>query len=277
MPEETPQTARVPDWAGDGIDPQVPSVARMYDYTLGGSHNFEVDRELIERNKQQWPDAYKAAWSNREFLRRVVVHLARAGVRQFLDIGSGIPTVGNVHEVLADEGADARVVYTDIDPVAVLMSRRILADVPWAVAVRGDFRDLEAILTDPEVTGLLDFSEPVAVLLLALLHVIGDEFHPYELMARLRSRLAPGSCVAISHACSDGMPADAIAAWLDATRQTPTRMTIRTVADTVRFLDGFELLAPGFVKLPLWRPDSGEPPVAEWWDGWGGVGIHRPV
>jgi len=266
----------VPYWAGDGILPIVPSLARMYDYSLGGWHNFAVDRELADAYRQRWPHMFHAARSNRAFLRRAVGYLLDQGVRQFLDIGSGIPTVGNVHEVIAGAGVanDAYLVYADIDPVVVIMSRRLLADVGWAGVVRGDVRDIDTILTDPEVTMRLDFTKPVAVLMLLMLHAVPGPAQ--SLLAGLRDRLVPGSYLAISHpAASDRYPADELAEWLAMAARTMTPTVARTSAEIAAFFDGFDLVEPGLVPLPLWRPEPGQDTANYWYDAVGGVAVKR--
>lgn len=263
------------DWVSDDIDPRVPSIARIYDYLLGGSHNFDVDREWADELERRWPGITEATWANRAFLRRVVRECAEAGITRFLDIGSGIPTAGNVHEILADLGVDARVVYVDNDPVAYHMSRRILADIDWAVAVRGDFRDLDAVLADSAVTDRIDFTEPVAVLLLSVLHVVGDDARPATVLARLRERLAPGSYLAISHFTSEGWTAERVDELVGLTRSTTTPGRPRTAAEITALFDGFELLEPGVVQVPRWRPDSGAPVRTGLLDWLGGVGVRR--
>ncbi|MBF6329324.1 SAM-dependent methyltransferase [Nocardia transvalensis] len=263
----------LPDWASDDIDPSVPSIARIYDYALGGSHNFSVDRELAELGRKRWPHSLRSAWTNRAFLRRAVTYCAEQGVTQFLDIGSGIPTAGNVHEILADLGVDARVVYTDIDPVAVVMSRRILADVPWATAIRADARDLEAIVADPAVRAQLDFDKPVAVLLVALLHYIPASAEPHAMLAALRDRLVPGSMLVISHMTSAGWPAQELADTVEMSKQTPTPLIMRSLDEITALFDGFDLVEPGLVRVPQWRPDPDEDTSATYFDTVGAVGV----
>ncbi|MCM6773860.1 SAM-dependent methyltransferase [Nocardia sp. CDC159] len=267
----------LPDWASDDIDPTVPSIARIYDYALGGSHNFQIDRELAELGRKRWPHSLRSAWTNRAFLRRAVTYCARQGVTQFLDIGSGIPTAGNVHEILADLGVDARVVYTDIDPVAVVMSRRILRDIPWATAFHADARDLDAIVSNPEVRARLNFDEPVVVLLVALLHYIPDTAGFQRMLAALRDRLAPGSMLVISHMTSADWPPEELAETVEMSKQTPTPLIMRTLDEIAALFDGFELVEPGLVRVPLWRPDPEEDTATTYFDTVGAVGVkpHR--
>src|ERR1700759_21135 len=162
------------DWVPEGVDVSVPDASRVYDYALGGVHNFEVDRQFWDRAEAAFPGAARVARANRPFLGRAVRRLSELGIRQFLDIGSGIPTLGNVHEVAQEANPDARVVYVDIDPIAVEQSRSLLAGNPYARVIEGDLRDPEAILTHPEVLDLLDFTRPVAVLTVAVLHFVAD-------------------------------------------------------------------------------------------------------
>ncbi|RDI69457.1 SAM-dependent methyltransferase [Nocardia pseudobrasiliensis] len=265
----------LPDWASDDIDPTVPSIARIYDYALGGSHNFKIDRELAELGRSQWPHSLRSAWTNRAFLRRAVSYCAEHGISQFLDVGSGIPTAGNVHEILADLEVDARVVYTDIDPVAVVMSRRILADIPWATAIRGDARDLDALAAEPEVHRLLDFDRPVALLLVALLHYIPDSADPHAMIATLRDRLAPGSVLVISHMTSADWPAQELADMVEMSKQTPTPLIMRTLDEIAALFDGFDVVEPGLVRVPLWRPDHGEETTATYFDTVGAIGVKK--
>ncbi|MFF0487549.1 SAM-dependent methyltransferase [Nocardia sp. NPDC004068] len=275
MPENSDSSPLLPDWASDDIDPTVPSIARIYDYALGGSHNFSVDREVAESSRKKWPHSLRAAWTNRAFLRRAVTFCAEQGVTQFLDIGSGIPTAGNVHEILADLDIDAHVVYTDIDPVAVAMSRRILTDVPWATAIRADARDLDALVSDPEVRAQLDFGKPVAVLLVALLHYIPDSADPRRMLADLRDRLAPGSMLVISHMCSDDWPPQELADTVEVSRRTPTPLILRSRAEIEPMFDGFELAEPGLVRVPLWRPEPEDDTMVSYFDTVGAVGVKK--
>ncbi|MFI1919201.1 SAM-dependent methyltransferase [Nocardia sp. NPDC020380] len=262
----------LPDWAPDDIDPEIPSSARVYDYILGGVHHLESDRRLAQQITALAPDVPRSGRANRAFLRRAVTHLVtEAGITQFLDLGSGIPTVGNVHEVVHTHNPDAHVVYVDIDPVAIAMSRRMLADTPAATAVRGDFNAIEAVLTDPEVTALLDFSRPVAVLAVALLHFMPDQVQPIDTLARLRAAMAPGSYLVLSHAGNEG-PADQMSATLQLYQRTPTPMVLRSRAEIAALLDGFDLVDPGLVYLSQWRPDPGDVVEVRAFDGYAGIG-----
>ena len=244
-----------PHWAPSSIPLDKPSAARMYDYYLGGSHNFELDRKLAEEAIAMWPDLPLIMAANRAFLRRAVNYVVTQGIDQFLDIGSGIPTVGNVHEVAQAARPSARVVYVDVDPVAVAHSQAILQDTPGVAAIQGDVRRPEQILGHPEVRRLLDLDRPLAVLLVALLHFIPDDAEASNAVRALREALPPGSYLAISHASYEGMPAES-REHEQLYSRTPTPMRMRSRATIERLFDGFELVEPGLVYIPLWRPEG---------------------
>lgn len=265
----------IPDWAPHDIDPEIPSSARVYDYILGGVHHLESDRRLAEQITALAPDVPRSGRANRAFLRRAVTHLVtEAGITQFLDLGSGIPTVGNVHEVVHTHNRDAHVVYVDIDPVAVAMSRTLLSGNPTATAVRGDFHHIDAILNDPQVTALLDFSRPIAVLAVALLHFMPDEKRPHDTLARLREAIAPGSYLALSHMGDEGPP-DQMRATLELYRRTPTPVLTRSRDEIAALLDGFDLVDPGLVYLSQWRPDPDDVVEVRAFDGYAAIG-YKP-
>jgi hypothetical protein len=237
--------------------------ARIYDYFLGGVHNCAADREAAKAITSMVPDAPLMARANRAFLRRAVKHLTDTGVRQFLDIGSGIPTVGNVHEIVEDSIPDGRVVYVDIDPVAVAESLNILERNDSATAVRGDVRAPEAILRHPRVKGFLDFGRPIGLLLVAVMHFVPDDAEAYAAVDRLRSALAPGSHLVMSHGLQ--VPAERrerpeLLATHDVyKRQTTSQIRLRTREEFTRFFDGTELVPPGVVGVRQWRPDGDSP------------------
>ncbi|MDO3704562.1 SAM-dependent methyltransferase [Micromonospora sp. C28SCA-DRY-2] len=247
-----------PDWAPETIDIERPSVARMYDYYLGGSHNFAVDRAAAQAMVAAVPEAPLMAQANRAFLRRAVQFLTESGVRQFLDIGSGIPTVGNVHEIAQRIAPESRVVYVDVDPVAVAHSREILDGNDRTAVVQEDLRHPERILAHPDVRGLLDLSEPVAVLIVAVLHFVSDDDRPAELLRTLRSALAPGSWLVLSQASADGREGDERAEAERVYRNTDNPLWIRSRAELTALFDGFQLVEPGVVWVPQWLPDSAE-------------------
>jgi SAM-dependent methyltransferase len=242
-----------PDWAPDDIDISVPSAARMYDYYLGGAHNFAADRELAEKALEAMPDGRDLARANRAFLQRAVRFLTRAGIRQFLDIGSGIPTVGNVHEVAQEIAPDARIMYVDIDPVAVSHARALLADNRYATAIRGDLREPARVLADPQVTELLDLNQPVAVLLLAVLHFVADADRPDAIISELYDALAPGSYLVISHGTDEGRSTEELE---HVYRRTVTPLAMRDRGQVAALFGGFTLIEPGVVWAPEWHPDQ---------------------
>jgi hypothetical protein len=225
----------------------------VYDYLLGGGHNFMVDRRVVERLLVVFPDAALAAQANRAFLRRVVRFLVDAGVRQFLDVGSGIPTMGHVHEIAQASAPDVRVVYVDLDPLAVSHSREILDGNPRAAVVQEDIRRAEDILDAPEVQRLLDFDAPVAVLAAAVLHHVPDADDPAGILARLTAPLASGSYLVVSHATTDGEVGQTYGEHIY--RDAGIGVTTRTRAEVTAMFNGFDLVEPGLVWVPEWRPD----------------------
>ncbi len=262
-----------PSWVTEGIDLSRPSASRVYDFYLGGFHNFSSDREMAEKAIQDWPDLPLIMRSNRAWLRRAVSYLVEQGVRQFLDIGSGIPTVGNVHEIAQQLAPDSRVVYVDIDPVAVAHSEAILADNPGAGVIAGDFRRPAEILADPEVIKRLDLDQPVAVLLVALLHFVGDADAPADVIATFRDALAPGSYLAVSHATHELHPPELTGFHRELYRNTATPMTMRTRAQVEGLFAGFDLVEPGIVLSDHWHPDRADLAVhAERHPIWAGIG-----
>ncbi|MCZ2525275.1 SAM-dependent methyltransferase [Streptomyces sp. HB2AG] len=261
-----------PDWVPDGIDVTRPSAARMYDYYLGGSHNFEADREAAAKAIEMWPDLPKIMQANRAFMRRAVRHAVELGVTQFLDIGSGIPTFGNVHEVARAADPQSRVVYVDRDPIAVAHSQALLEGDTRTGVIEADLRDGAALLEHPGVTGVLDLERPVALLLVAVLHFVQDADGPWDAVAELRERLAPGSLLILSHATPEGR-ADMAGPHQDLYRRTGNPMSMRSRSEVTRFFEGFEMLDPGLVYMAEWRPDPGcrlEDPTR--FSGFAGVG-----
>jgi hypothetical protein len=248
-------TADRPGWAPEGIDLNRPSNARLYDYFLGGAHNFAVDRELAEMISAMTPNIGETMRANRAFLRRAVRFLVERGVRQFLDIGSGIPTVGNVHQVARYATPDARVVYVDVDPVAVTHSRAILGDDPQTGVLAADLRDPDRILAEARAGGLLDFDKPVAVLVLGVLHFIPNSDDPAGIMARLRDALAAGSYVAISHVTHEGQPPEVLRAY-EMSKRTAEEILPRSHAEIAGYFGDLVFVDPGLVHIPLWRPED---------------------
>ncbi|MEU0543226.1 SAM-dependent methyltransferase [Nocardia sp. NPDC005978] len=245
-----------PAWAPEGVDMAQASPARMYDALLGGSHNFEIDRRAAEMGKQLVPDLPRVALSNRAFLRRAVRFLVDQGVRQFLDIGSGIPTAGNVHEVAQQLDPACRVLYADIDPVAVAHSRAILGGNDRAVAIEADLRKPADVLAAARATGLLDFDEPVGVLLIAVLHLLADDDHPADAVAALHAAVPSGSYLALSHLSSATRPEDAAKLGANAAAQNKIGIHFRSRAEITGLFGPWTPVEPGVVELPLWRPES---------------------
>ncbi|WP_441248990.1 SAM-dependent methyltransferase [Kitasatospora sp. McL0602] len=265
---------RRPNWVPAGTDLDKPNAARVYDYYLGGSHNFEADREMARRAMELWPELPAIMRSNRAFLRRAVQYLAERGLTRFLDIGSGIPTFGAVHEVARASHPQARVVYVDRDPVAVAHSRLLLTDDERSQVVEADLRDVGDLLHRPEVAGLLQPGEPVVLMLVAVLHFITDAEEPAKLLAALRDALPPGSALVLSHASLEGRP-DQAGPHQALYRRTPTPLTMRSREQIIDFFEGFDLVDPGVVYLPEWRPENPATvgPHPERMTGMAGVGM----
>jgi SAM-dependent methyltransferase len=245
-----------PDWVPAGVDTEQANTARVYDYLIGGRHNFLADQDVGRAIQAVDPDARVFARANRDFLGRAVRFLGDAGIGQFLDIGSGIPTEGNVHEVARRADPAARVAYVDVDPVAIAHSRAILAGNPGAGVISGDLRDPAAILADETTRRLIDFSQPVGLLLVAVLHFIADEEDPWRLVAALRDALAPGSYLVLGQGTLEGRADTAQAFQKMYNRSVATKIHMRSRAAILRFFDGFELVPPGLVFVPQWRPGS---------------------
>jgi SAM-dependent methyltransferase len=251
------------------IDPSVPTIARVYDYWLGGKDNFAVDRELAEKFVRADPLAREGVRSNRAFLGRAVRFLAgEAGVRQFLDIGTGIPTAHNTHEVAQSVDPRCRVVYVDNDPMVLTHARALLTSVTAPTAyVDADARDTAKILGEAEQT--LDLGQPVAIMMIGLLHCIPDADDPYRVVAELVSALPPGSYLAISHPAAD-IHAEEMAegaAMMNTALAVP--LTFRPYDQVIAFFDGLDLVEPGVVSTTRWRPDPGADTTPL--PGWTGV------
>ncbi|HEX9033001.1 MAG TPA: SAM-dependent methyltransferase [Streptosporangiaceae bacterium] len=261
------ETGLVPD----GVETGRPSVARLYDFFLGGHHNFAADRELARKMIEAEPNARYILRENRRFLGRAVSFLINAGVRQFIDLGSGIPTQENVHEIAQRGSADARVVYVDNDPVAVAHSRQILSGNSLATVIEADLRNPGAVLDHPDTTRLIDFSQPVGLLMIAVLHFVPDSDDPAGLVGTFAQRLASGSYLAISHATQEAAPSTA-AQVQDLYKSSSAAAYTRTHAEIMRFFAGFEMVDPGLVYLPQWRPEGDLPehPERAWF--YAGVG-----
>ncbi|ROP39573.1 SAM-dependent methyltransferase [Saccharothrix texasensis] len=248
-----------PNWAPGDIDLARPSIARVYDYWLGGAHNFAVDRAVADKVLGDVPVIKSIVLNHRAFLRRAVRFMLSRGIRQFLDLGSGIPTVGNVHEIAQATDPSARVVYVDMDAVAVAHSRAILTGNELVNVLQTDVRDAKQVLASPEVQGLLDFDEPIGVLMIALLHFVPDAEDPRGIVGDYRDALPDGSYLAISHAGFE--EGDWDPAWDDARgvyNRGVSEMCFRRQHEIEGMFDGFDLVEPGVARLPLWRPESPE-------------------
>ena len=228
-----------------GVDPAKPSPARLYDYCLGGHNNFEADRKAAEALRRSLPALSDAAWANRGFHQRAAAWLAaRAGLRQFIDIGPGLPTVGNTHQVVQRIDPAARVVYADIDPMVAAQSAALLAGVPNVTLITADLRDPDALLGHPAVRSMIDFTEPAGLLMTAVLPFVSDESDPWGLLARYVAALAPGSYLALSHTTSDGLPPLAVHAMVETFANATEQLTLRSRAEVERFFAGMEMVAP---------------------------------
>jgi hypothetical protein len=235
-------------------DVRTPSPARMYDYYLGGKDNYAVDREAAERALSVVPAGRRIAQENRRFLVRAVTHLASCGIEQFIDLGTGIPTSPNVHEVARSIVPHARVVYVDNDPIVTVHNRALLeSDGGGTIAVRGDIRYPLNILTNHELRQVIDFQQPVGILAVAVLHFVTDTEAPYRAVAAFRDRVSAGSCIAISHITSDGTEPDVVNTIEEAYRHASAPAVFRSTTDIRRFFAGFDLIEPGLVELSEWR------------------------
>lgn len=239
-----------------GIDPQRPSAARVYDFFLGGEHNFAADRAAAAVAVQAMPELPAVMRANRSFLRRAVGWVAARGIRQFLDLGSGIPTVGNVHEVARGYTPQARVVYVDVEPVAVVHGRSILAGDDNAAVLHADLTDADAVLAHPDVRRLIDFGEPMCLLAVAVAHFIPDTEALLRSLDRYRDAAAPGSYLVMSHASAEGDPEKAQQAR-QVYNRTTSPLVLRDRTEFARLFNGWDLVEPGMVSSGQWQPGGG--------------------
>jgi hypothetical protein len=247
-------TARL---AGRGFDITVPNVARIYDFFLGGKDNFEADRAAAEQLAKLIPDSALAARQNRTFLGRVVRYLAGAGIRQFIDIGSGLPTTSNVHEIAQGIAPDARIVYVDYDPVVVLHSQVLLKEKSGGVvAIQADVTQPPGIVRNPRVRELIDFDEPVAILMLAVLHFVTEAERPEAIVGQFKDVMAPGSYLALSHITDEVVPAEDSRAAQQIYQQASAPVVPRTNGQIIQFFDGLQIVEPGLVNVASWPEHS---------------------
>jgi hypothetical protein len=251
-----------------GVDTSTPSIARVYDYLLGGKDNFSGDRAVAEQLREVAPDVEALANQNRAFLGRVVRYLAEQGIRQFIDIGTGLPTNNNVHQVAQAVAPDTKVVYVDNDPIVLAHARALLAENRNTVVVAGDLLRPEELLADPDLRATIDFDQPFAILLVGILYFFADADHPFDIVARLTAALPSGGYLALSHIVSDDSE-DAITAAQEIYRSFLHRDgdARRTRAQVATFFDGLDMVEPGLVRVHDWRADAttGEP--AAWMYG----------
>jgi hypothetical protein len=241
--------------AATALDPSKPSAARIYDYLLGGKDNFAVDRETAERVLVVAPDQRRLARANRAFLVRAVRMLAAAGIRQFIDLGTGLPTSPSVHEIARAADPAARVVYVDKDPIVKVHNDALLATDEHIVSLLADIRDPDAILGHPQLRRLIDFTEPVGLLCVAVLHIVADAHDPGQIISSFRQPLAPGSHLALSQFTADSDPG-AMAELRAVAGGTPVETYFRPRAEIRGFFGDFEFVPPGLVDVQAWRPDG---------------------
>jgi len=255
------------------IDTSVPHIARVYDYWLGGKDNFAADRAVAEQVIATFPDVVAIARAQRAFLGRVVHYLAaEAGVRQFLDIGTGLPAANNTHEVAQRVAPAARVVYVDNDPIVLAHARALLASSPEGATayIDADVRDTGTIVA--EAAKILDLGQPVAIMLLGVLHCIPDEDAPAGIVAELVDAVAPGGYLAIVHPASDVAADKMKQAMGDYNKEAGAAVTARSHAEVSRFFDGVELVEPGLVQIHRWRPGADNAGQVRELAAYGGLG-----
>ena len=242
-------------WVPDNVDLEKPSAARIYDFLLGGGHNFAVDREIAERLLAIQPNVRDIARRNRAFLRRAVRFMVDHGVRQFLDLGSGIPTVGNVHQVAQNAAAGSRVVYVDYEEVAVAHSELLLEADDSTAVIRADITQPDAVLNAAEVRRLLDFDQPIGLLAVTIGHYIPPEKDPVGVFGRYRDAIAAGSYFALTHLTDDfaSVQGDDI---IETMKRTQDNVFPRTSEQVLDLFTGFELIEPGLVTTSQWHPDQ---------------------
>jgi len=254
-------TVTTDSWVPRGVNPAIPNVARIYDYFLGGKDNFAADRAAATKIAEAAPDVVRRTRENRAFLGRAVRFLAEAGVRQFLDIGTGLPTQDNVHQVAQRLVTGAHVAYVDNDPIVLTHAWALLATDPRTIVIEADMREPANILRQASANGFIDLAQPVAILMVAVLHFLPDSERPEEIVATFREHMVPGSYLVISHATAGDMSPQNLTQAVQTYATTSTgSITPRTHKQIESFFDGLELQEPGVVPVALWRP-AGIPPA----------------
>ncbi|RBM15608.1 methyltransferase [Prauserella sp. PE36] len=258
-----------PDRVPEGVDLDRPNPARIYDWYLGGTTNWAIDREFGAKAVETFPMVRTLARVGREFLGRGVQFIAKQGVTQFLDLGSGVPTVGNVHEIADSVNADSRCVYVDNEPVAVAHSRVLLereGDPTRHAVLHGDLRKVEDIWERAMDTGVLNPTQPIGLIMSGVLYFFGPDDDPHGIVARYRDLLPSGSYLLASHMTVDGVPEEGEVKREEVRKQyerSSSQLFVRSKAEVTRFFDGFELVEPGVVWIPEWRPDERPSPATE--------------
>lgn len=242
------------------IDLELASAARIYDAFLGGSHNFGIEQRFVDEAETALPGITRVYRENRAFLRRTVEHLLDNGVHQFLDIGSGIPTIGHIHEIAHRHTDDFQVLYVDNEPLTVAHSKPLLANEPGTAIIQADCREPQSILQAPETGELLDLRNPVALLMSAVLHFVADVDDPQGLVATYRNALAPGSYLVLSHVTDSVSPVE-MRVLQELYAHSADPITARSIDWIDALFGDFELVAPGSNFLSDWRPDPGEAPL----------------
>ncbi|KAL7920148.1 DUF574 domain-containing protein [Trichoderma austrokoningii] len=253
------------------IDIMKPSVARMYDFYLGGKNNFASDRAAVLAAKEANPQIFEMAIEGRHFLRRVIRYMCYQGIDQFIDIGSGLPSADNTHQIAQRVIPDARVVYVDIDEAAVIYGQQILSELPTTTFIHGSVLELDRILRHQETKKLIDFSKPVGVVMMGLLHFFSIDTGR-DIFLTLRNNLAPGSMISISHGITDNLSEDIVQKVLAAYARTPTPLIMRPLVDVEQIIQGFEAVEPGVTLIHEWKPELAEerdtePPKTYVWGG----------
>lgn len=265
-----PDGGRARSWYSAGpsrlpyTDAYQPSVARMYDYCLGGKNHYAADRRAVERIRAVFPDLSDAAWANRGFHGRAAAWMSRQGIRQFVDVGCGLPTVRDTYTSTRELGSSPRVCYVDHDPLVIAHAHALLARAGVTSVLLADVRDPSSLLAGLHLDGLIDLAEPVGLLVTAVMHFVADEDDPWQCVARLLAALAPGSYLALSHASADQLPPLVAQTVTEAFAEASEQVFLRSRADIGRFFDGLELVTPypeaedGLVSVGLWGCEDPE-------------------